>query len=199
MSPRAVVFCGVGEESGRDWICAQSAELLAHFRPSSICVVDANVNNPTLHTYFGLSNARGLSAALAESGPVTNFTQQIGKGRLRLLNAGDRSAELGAGASGSAARLAARVRELRSLFDYVLVNAPPAMHETVTGYLGSLSDGIVLIVEPGFTPREATRASKEEIEASGGRVLGVVLHRRALSLSDRNNSQLPAASDGPAR
>jgi hypothetical protein len=188
-SPRAVVFCGVDKERGRDWICAQAAELLASLKHGSICVVDANVSSPSLHTYFGAANSRGLSAALVEAGPVMDFTQQVGRGRLRLMNAGEPSLGLNSGPGLASARLASRLRELRGVFDYVLVNAPAATADSVTGYLSSLADGVVLIVEPSFTSRQATREVKEEIEAAGGRILGVVLHRRALSISDSANSQ----------
>jgi protein-tyrosine kinase len=199
VSPRVVVFCGVDNEVGRDWICAHTAELLANLKKDSICIVDANLASPSLHSYFGVANDHGLSAALVESGPVMDFTQQIGRGRLRLLNAGEPSIGLNSGPVLASARLAARVRELRASFDYVLVNAPPATRDSVTGFLGSMADGVVLIVEPSFSPREATREIKEEIEAAGGRVLGVVLHRRALSLSDLTNLQERKPARGQAR
>jgi Mrp family chromosome partitioning ATPase len=136
---------------------------------------------------------------LVESGSVMDFTQQIGRGRLRLLNAGEPSIGLNSGPVLASARLSARVRELRASFDYVLVNAPPATRDSVTGFLGSMADGVVLIVEPSFSPREATREIKEEIEAAGGRVLGVVLHRRTLSLSDLTNLQERKPARGQAR
>ena len=198
VSTRAVVFCSVDKEGGRDWICAQTAELLASIKQGPICVVDANVTSPSIHSYFGVENSHGLSAALVETGPVMDFTQQVGRGRLRLMNAGEPSLGLNSGPVLASARLAARVRELRSNFDYVLVNAPPATRDSLTSYLGSLADGVVLIVEPSYTPRQATREIKEEIEAAGGRVLGVVLHRRALSLSDRANSQSQKPTSGQA-
>ena len=58
------MFCGVDQGEGRDWICAQTAELLANLKQSSICIVDANVTSPSLHAYFGVANRRGLSAAV---------------------------------------------------------------------------------------------------------------------------------------
>ena len=167
MPNRAIVFCGVDEGKGRDWICAQTAELLATIKQSSICIVDANVTNPSLHTYFGVENNLGLSAALVEIGPVMDFTQPTGREHLRLMNAGEPSLGLNSGPGLASARLAARIRELRANFDYVLMNAPPATRDSVTGYLGAMADGVVLIIEPSFTPRQATREIKEEIEAAG--------------------------------
>ena len=188
-APRAVVFCGVDLERGRDWICAQTAELLASLKQGSICLIDANISSPSLHTYFGVANSRGLSASLVETGPVKEFTQEVGRTHLRLMNAGEPSMGLSSGPMLASTRLASRLRELRGAFDYVLVNAPPPSRDSATGYLASLADGVVLIVEPSFTSRQATREVKEEIEAAGGRILGVVLHRRALSISDNKNSQ----------
>jgi Mrp family chromosome partitioning ATPase len=75
--------------------------------------------------------------------------------------------------------------ELRADFDYVVVNAPPATGNCVAACLAALTDGVILVVEPSFTPRQAAREAKECIEAAGGRLLGVVLSRRALLPTNR--------------
>src|SRR6266699_5360603 len=48
----------------------------------------------------------------------------------------------------------------------------------VTSCLAALTDGVILLVEPNFTPQQAARQAKQDIEAAGGRLLGVVLWRR---------------------
>jgi hypothetical protein len=82
-------------------------------------------------------------------------------------------------------RLRARMSELRAKVDYILIDAPPATSGFSPGLLAPLVDGFILLVEPGFTPRQAAREAKDNIEAAGGRVLGVVLHRRELSFGPR--------------
>jgi hypothetical protein len=181
---RSVAFCAVEPENERDWICARAAELLASHTNASICIVDANVANPSLHTYFGVENGRGLATAMIESGPVHDFTRRVSKGGLHLLSAGVPPSAADANPALASERLGARMVELRASFDHVLVDAPPARGNSVAVYLGSLTYGVVLIVEPGFTPRQAARELKEEIEASAGHVLGVVLHRRQMWFSD---------------
>jgi hypothetical protein len=189
LAPRALVFCAVEQGNERNGICARVAELLASHTRGSICVVDANVASPSLHTYFGVENRQGFRAAMVEADPVKNFTQRVGQDRLWLMPAG----VLPSGADSTSVltfgRLGARIAELRASFDHVLVDAPPAIGDSVAAYLGSLADGVILIVEQSFTPRQAARELKEEIEAVGGRVLGVVLHRRALPFSDRTDSR----------
>jgi len=78
------MFCGVSQEVGRDGICAQAGELLANLKQGSICIVDANVTSPSLHAYFGVENDPRIIGRDSRIGPVMGFTQQVGRGRLRL-------------------------------------------------------------------------------------------------------------------
>jgi Mrp family chromosome partitioning ATPase len=66
-----------------------------------------------------------------------------------------------------------------------LISAPPPITGSGTAHLATLVDGFILLVEPSFTPQQAARAAKDNIEAAAGRVLGVVLHRRELHLRSR--------------
>jgi len=179
--PRAVVFCTVEKGNARNWISAQVAELLTYHTHSSVCIVDADVANPSLHTYFGVENSEGLAQAVLERGSVQEFSRPVGPSGLRLISAGtlppgaDCNSLIGSG------RLDARISELRAGFGYVVVDAPPATSNCVA----AITDGVILVVEPSFTPRQAAREAKEGIEAAGGHLLGAVLWRRALLPSNR--------------
>lgn len=196
--PRAVVFCTVEQRSEHSWACARAAELLAsHTQGSSVCVMDANLASPSLHAYFDVENRGGLAGAILETGPVRDFTRSLGRGYLRLMSAGVLSPGADANEVLASGRLRARVSELRTSFDYVLIDAPPAATGSVTAHLAALADGVILVVEPSFTPRQAAREAKDNIEAAGGRVLGVVLHRRGLPF--RHRTDQPQTSSKPAR
>jgi hypothetical protein len=185
-APRAVVFCAVEQGRERNWIGARVAELLARHTQGSICLVDANLASPSLHAYFEVENRQGLAEAILEAGPVKDFTRSLGGGRLRLMSAGVLSPGADSNAVLASAPLRVRMSELRASFDYVVVDAAPAVGGSVTANLAALADGVILVVEPSFTPRRAALEAKEEIEAAGGRVLGVVLHRRGLPFPNRS-------------
>jgi hypothetical protein len=189
LAPHVLVFCATEQGNERDGICARVAELLASHARGSICVVDANVASPWLHTYFEVKNRKGFRAAMVEADPVKNFIQQVGRDRLWVMPAGVPPKGAEATSALTLGRLAARIAELRTSFRHVLVDASPVFGNSTAAYLSSLADGVILTVERSFTPRQAARELKEEIEAAGGRVLGVVLHRRALPFSDRTDSR----------
>jgi Mrp family chromosome partitioning ATPase len=197
LAPRAVVFCAVEQRSEDSRTCARVAELLAsHIQGSSVCVMDANLARPSLHAYFDVENRGGLAGAILETGPVMDFTQSLGRGYLRLISAGVLTPGTDANEVLGSKRLRARMSELRASFDYILVDAPTAATGSVSARLAALVDGVILIVEPSFTPRQAAREAKDNIEAAGGRVLGVVLQRRRLPFRHRTGQ--PQRSSKPA-
>ena len=197
--PRVLVFCAVEHGGQRGWIGPKVAEQLASHALGTVCVVDADVTSPSLHTYFEIKNEHGFLTALSHPDPIKNFAEPIGHDGLWVMPAGAPLPDEDSKQLLTFESLRARLTELRASFDHVLVDAPLATSESVAAYLGSLADGVILVVEQSFTPRQAVRELKEEIEAAGGRVLGVVLHRRELSLLNRTNSRRQALMRNTSR
>jgi len=173
-APKAVAFSGVDEGAGCSWVCARAGEALAAQSSGRVCVVDANVLNPSLHHQFRVENVRGFADAIADSEPMEKFVRRTWSDRLWLICAG--SAPNGAP---DPARLRGRIAELREDFDYLLIDTPPLSRHADAALLGLLSDGVVLVIGSDSTRREAARAAKESLEATGAHVLGAVLNRRA--------------------
>ena len=173
-APRAVVFSGVEHGDGATWISASAAKALAGQTTASICVVDANVRTPSLHETFGIGNSVGLSDAIAHAGPIKEFAHQIAGGNLWVLTAGSSPSA----AALSSENMRARIAELRSAFDYVLIDAPPANLYADAVALGRLSDGIILVLQSNSTRREAAMKAKESFEIANIPLLGAVLNKR---------------------
>jgi Mrp family chromosome partitioning ATPase len=190
---RTVVFSPVEQNKEHLLISAQVADLLASHTQDSICLVDANLANPSLHAYFGVENNSGLAGALIDSGAIENFTRPLGRGRLQLLSAGELSKGTDLNAILASGRLRERISELGASFHFVVVAAPPATSDCITPYLAALTDGLILVVEPRFTPRHAACRAKENVRAAGGRVLGVVFRQRELRFPSWTG-QTPGAS-----
>jgi Mrp family chromosome partitioning ATPase len=179
-APRAVVFSPVEQNKEHHRIAAQVADLLASYTQESICLVDANFANPSLHAYFGVENHCGLAGALLDSGPIENFIKPLGRGRLHLMSAGELTSRTDLNAVLASGRLRERISEISARFNFVVIAAPPATSDFITSYLAALTDGLILVVQPRFTLRQAACDAKENVQAAGGRVLGVVLHRREM-------------------
>lgn len=84
----------------------------------------------------------------------------------------------------SSTRMVEVLKQARDSFDYVILDSPPALMFTDATVLSTLVDGIVLVVNPGSTPRSALNRSSRVLRAAGGRVLGLVMNRSDAHLND---------------
>jgi polysaccharide biosynthesis transport protein len=175
-SPRHVIFTGSepGTDSGR--ICARTAEVLASHLSGSVCVVDANLRNPSLHEQFGVDNLYGLTDALQHEGNIRRFARSFPGGKLWLVGAG--SPVDNWQVMLASRQMQARMTELRQEFDYVLVDMPPVSLFAESIMLGRMSDGLILVLKAHSSRREVAQKVVKELKAAKVRLLGAVLDER---------------------
>ena len=177
---RAVLFCGVEDGEGSSRICAQAGRILAEQGTGTVCLVEADWRDPSLHLHFWAENRRGLANALTEAGPIREFARPFAGGKLWILPAGNALAHSGMSSEAMRTRLA----ELRAEFDYVVLHAPPAAHSADALVLGKLTDGVVLVIAANSTRRETTRQVKNSFDAAQVRLLGAVLDERTFPIPE---------------
>jgi len=182
-APGAVAFCGVYSGDGCSWVCAHAAEMLAEHGDGSVCIVDANLRTPSLHDYFRFENGKGFADGVKEDGrPMREFARRASGRHLWLITAGTVGRE--PNGSLNPARLRARITELRSEFDHVLIDTPPVHSYGDAILLSQLTDGVVLVVGSNSTRREPARIAKESFETAKIPILGAVLNKRTFPIPE---------------
>ncbi len=76
----------------------------------------------------------------------------------------------------SSHRMRDAVTELRRRFKFIVIDSPPIMAATDAVILSSLTDGVLLVVRSGETPKEAFTRARDLLSAVKSRLLGVVLN-----------------------
>jgi len=74
--------------------------------------------------------------------------------------------------------------EVRSQFEYSIVQGPPAGESNQTAAMAQLADGIILVLSAQRSRRAAARKVKEMLEAAQARLLGTVLGDRAFPIPE---------------
>lgn len=172
---KVIVITSIEHGSGSSWICAHAGDLLAAGTDGSVCLVDANLSSPTLHDYMGVSNRYGLVDLLND--PALNVKQAASKlaGRdFWLIPCGSTAEHSECLAQSD--RMRDRIAEIRSAFEYVLIDAPPVGLCNDALALGQLADGVLLVVRAGSTRRDSARRLTAELTASGVKLIGAVLN-----------------------
>jgi Mrp family chromosome partitioning ATPase len=183
-----VVFSSSDEGNGCSWICARVAELLASQVTGTVCVVDANLQSPTLHEQFSVANHHGLADALRQTGTIRGYVSQLSRRNLALVSCGSDARD--AQNLVTTDRMRMRLNELRSEFDYVLIDCPAMSVSNVALSLGSVADGVVLVLKANTTRKDKARGAVRDLQAAKVKVLGAVLNQRTFPIPDKIYNKL---------
>lgn len=177
-APRSVLFAGIDAGDGCSSICAAAAENLAATAPVSVCLVDGNLRNPSIHKMFELDNTSGLTQAVSQQGAIQNFTRRVAGTNLWVLPAGSGSANALAGSEAMRVRIA----ELRETFDHVLIDSPAINRYPDAMAIGRMVDGLLLVLQSNATRRETARNVIDSMRSANVNLLGAVLNKRTFPI-----------------
>ena len=175
---RQVVFSPVDAETDISGICMQVGLTLSAQVIGATCLVEANLNSPGLERVVA-RNGHDLIAN--QKRPAFRDSRQKSDG-LWLIRKKDFFADGASRFSGD--WLHDRLTELRKTFDYSVLYGPPAATGTEAALLGSLCDGVVLVVEANSTRRVAAQKVKEKLREADAHLLGTVLCGRTFPIPD---------------
>ena len=141
----------------------------------SVLIMDCDMRNPTVHKNFNLSNKVGLSSCISMGTAVADAVQATGIEGLDALTAGvippNPSELLGS------ERMKNILQRAKEEYDYVLIDTPPVLPVTDSLVLGSMVDGLILVIDSGEIKVEMAREVKNQLVNAGANILGVVLNK----------------------
>jgi len=149
---------------------------------NDILLVDANLNQPSVHRYFDIDVENGLGEILEQNINWREYLTPIQGSNLKIITAGKadtKSVELL-----SSDRFRTMVRQWRNHFKHVIIDSPPVLTSIESMSVASVSDGVILIVCAGHTRWESAQNAKRKLIATKANLLGVALNRRKMDIPD---------------
>jgi capsular exopolysaccharide synthesis family protein len=167
-------------EEGKSLISANLAGVLAR-RKQRVLLIEGDMRRPTLARQFGLGTLAGLAEWLQSGLPTPSNIYRLGGPGLWLMPAGHPPANpLELMQSG---RLSQLMKQLATLFDWIIVDSPPLLPLADTTVWARLTDGILLVAREGKTEKKQLLRGLEAVRKSD--LLGIVLN--GCSRSDNEN------------
>lgn len=166
----AVTSAVVGE--GKSTTASNLAAVLAQSIGQRGVLVDCDLRRPALHRAFGHPIGPGLTEVLRDARAVDEVMRPLEGGRLWLITSGrppSNPTEL----LGSEA-MDRFLADLRSRFDFVILDVPPILPLADPFVLGCKADGIILVVRAGQTPRDVIAMAMDNLPRD--RVIGAILN-----------------------
>lgn len=148
---------------------------------AKVIVIDADMRRPRLHKIFKVSNSAGLSSFLSGNEEFGgNLIRPTNIPNLDVITSGPlppNPAELL-----SSYRLRDLIDGLFPLYNYIIFDTPPVLGLADAAITSTQTDGVILVVRSGETPKDAAQQARKVLESVNAKVLGVVLN----AMSDSN-------------
>jgi capsular exopolysaccharide synthesis family protein len=142
-----------------------------------VLLVDADLHRPRIHEVLHISNRVGLVSILAENLEPARAIVKTDLPEVYAVPSGPSSPNPSGLLSSEA--MTTFLELARTNFDYVVLDAPPVAPVADPIVLGHQTDGVVLCVKGGETPREQVVRVRDKLLRSNVRILGVVLNALA--------------------
>ena len=141
-----------------------------------VLLVDANLRTPSQHIAFDLDRSGGFSEVLQGTVSVASaIDDDIGSG-IALMTCGtpvkSPSQVL------KAAAVQGAIMAMLPLYDWIIIDGPPATIYPDVASLGTACGGAILVVRAESTRSEVAEEARGILEGTGTDVLGAVLNRR---------------------
>jgi polysaccharide biosynthesis transport protein len=175
-APKSLLVTSSLPAEGKTTTAVNTAISLAQ-TGAKVLIVDADMRRPRLHSIFNKSNAQGLSTLLSsqmEDADLFQTIQQDEASKVYLLASGPvppNPAEL----LGSE-QMSVLMGKLERTFTHIVVDSPPIASFTDGVLVGSLVDGVILVVHSGKSSRQVIKRSRQLLQDVGAKIFGVVLN-----------------------
>jgi capsular exopolysaccharide synthesis family protein len=169
---RVVVTSSVPAE-GKTFVAANLAQSIVRQADRKVLLIDADLRASRLHQMLGAPRTPGLADYLSGEADEFKVVQKGSDAHLCFIPAGNEVS------NPSELLLNDRMKRLleamASIFDWIIIDTPPALPVHDASMMADLCDGVLFVVRAGSTDHEM--AAKAAAEFQDKNLLGVVLNR----------------------
>ncbi len=172
MTLKTLLVTSALPKEGKSFTAANLAQVIVRQHGRRALLIDGDLRGPRLHESLGTTPGPGLSEylqgkndefSIMQRGPMENLffipsgtgiedpAELVGNGRLKIL-----------------------LERVEPLFDWIIIDSPPAVPVSDAGLLAKACDGVLLVVRSNVTPADIARKARQEFPDQV--LVGVVLN-----------------------
>ncbi len=170
---RTLLIASAIPGEGKSFIAANLAQVFAQQPDRRVLLIDGDLRWSRLHYSLGAPLTPGLTDYLAGEASELSILQRGLHDNLFFI-AGGKHAQNPAELITNG-RLHSLLLHLSPVFDWIIIDSPPAMAVSDPRVTSDLCDGVLLVVGVAMAPYEAIKKTRQQFDKE--RLLGVVLNR----------------------
>jgi capsular exopolysaccharide synthesis family protein len=172
MPLKKVLVTSALPKEGKSFTSANLAQVLVRQHGRRVLLIDADLRGPQLHRLLGTRPSPGLSEYLQGQNDEFSIMQRGPFENLFFIPAGQQPANpaelVGNG------RLKMLLQRVEALFDWIIVDSPPAVPVADASIIAKACDGVLMVVRSNATPFDMARKARQDFPDQV--LVGVVLN-----------------------
>ena len=151
---------------------------------AKVLLIDADLRKPKVNKYLKTSNRNGLSNFLCGMAKFSEIIQEDREHNIQFITAGKippNPAELL-----SSERMKVLLEQLPSIYDYIIIDAPPVLVVTDATVMSPYVDGVVLVVRRNSSLHKDVSLAINQLKVAGAKICGFLLTNTS---TDSNNGK----------
>ena len=172
MPLKKVLVTSALPKEGKSFTAANLAQVLVRQHGRRVLLMDADLRGPRLHLMLGTTSSPGLADYLQGGCDEFSIMQRGPMENLFFVPSGREisdPAELVANG-----RLKVLLQRVEALFDWIIIDSPPAVPVSDASVLAKACDGVLMVVRSNTTPVDMARRARLEFPDEA--LVGVVLN-----------------------
>jgi protein-tyrosine kinase len=172
MTLKKVLVTSALPKEGKSFTSANLAQVLVRQHGRRVLLIDADLRGPRLHMMLGTTASPGLSDYLQGNSDEFAIMQRGPLENLFLIPSGNQISDPAELVSNG--RLKTLLQRVDALFDWIIIDSPPAVPVSDASVLSKSCDGVLMVVRSDATPTEMARRAREEFPDQA--LVGIVLN-----------------------
>jgi protein-tyrosine kinase len=171
-SLKKILITSALPQEGKSFVAANLAQVLVRQHGRRVLLVDGDLRVARLHVALGTASSPGLADYLLGESDEFSIMQRGPMENLFFIPCGRtvaHPAELIANG-----RLKMLMQRVETLFDWIIVDSPPAVPVSDASQLANFCDGVLMVVRSNATPYDTAQRARQEFQ--GKTLVGVVLN-----------------------
>jgi len=181
---KVLLVTGAGINIGKTFVSVNLANIIAQ-TGKSVILMDADLRKPSVHSYLGITNSKGLSDTFLGSFNINLYLnaviQNLEGNNIKVIPGGrppPNPTEL----LGSK-KMDQIIETIKQMADVIIIDGPPLLIADAI-ILSKKVDGVLVVVRHGYTNENMAKAAIEQLKRAEVKILGVVYN------------QIPTSMDG---
>jgi len=167
-----VVVTSASPAEGKSLTASNLALAEAHLTGNTTLLADFDFRRPIVHTLFGIDRSPGITDYLLGKAPLHKVIKKIAGTNLYVMPAGE--AVMNPLELLNLREVKHLLERLPSLFQWVIMDSPPLLFAADANLLGTMSDGILMVVRIGHTTIDSVTRAMQSL--CNNNVLGIVVN-----------------------